>query len=150
MGMVCRKSEIIDVSKICSLLALAERDSKNANVFFFFVGPSRKGGKLPGVPNGDRGNWFVTTFIVCKWALWWACGLSSAVNEMTHVSWKRFRCLAMTKFSPNRDPWLSCNYARVNTPSRMGRYSRGVLRRYVSQNIVAITVTLRLNRFTLL
>ena len=34
--MVCRKSEIIDVSKICSLLALAERDSKNANVFFFF------------------------------------------------------------------------------------------------------------------
>ena len=33
--MVCRKSEIIDVSKICSLLALTERDSKNANVFIF-------------------------------------------------------------------------------------------------------------------
>ena len=58
MGMVCRKSEIIDVSKICSLLALAERDSKNANVFFFFLSVRReKGGKLPGVPNGDRGNW---------------------------------------------------------------------------------------------
>ena len=44
--MVCRKSEIIDVSKICSLLALAERDSKNAKVFFF-VGPSREGGHAP-------------------------------------------------------------------------------------------------------
>ena len=56
--MVCRKSEIIDVSKICSLLALAERDSKNANVFFFFLSVRReKGGMLLGVPNGDRGNW---------------------------------------------------------------------------------------------
>ena len=36
MGMVCRKSGISDVSKICRLLALAERDSKNATVFFFF------------------------------------------------------------------------------------------------------------------
>ena len=56
--MVCRKSEIIDVSKICSLLALAERDSKNATVFFFFLSVRReKGGMLPGVPNGDCGNW---------------------------------------------------------------------------------------------
>ena len=44
MGMVCRKSEIIDVSKICSLLALAERDSKNANVFFFFLSVRRQKG----------------------------------------------------------------------------------------------------------
>ena len=36
MGMVCRKSGISDVSKICRLLALAERDSKNATDFFFF------------------------------------------------------------------------------------------------------------------
>ena len=58
MGMVCRKSEISDVSKISSLLALAERDSKNANVFFFFLSVRReKGSMLPGAPNGDRGNW---------------------------------------------------------------------------------------------
>ena len=37
-------------------LALAERDYKKATVFFFLVGPSQKGSKLPGVPNG-RGNW---------------------------------------------------------------------------------------------
>ena len=55
--MVCRKSEIIDVSKICSLLGLAERDSNNANVFFFLSVRREKGGMLPGVPNGDRGNW---------------------------------------------------------------------------------------------
>ena len=47
MGMVCRKSEIIDVSKICSLLALAERDSKNANVFFFFCRSVAKRGASP-------------------------------------------------------------------------------------------------------
>ena len=41
--MVCRKSEIIDVSKICSLLALAERDSKNANAFFFLSVRREKG-----------------------------------------------------------------------------------------------------------
>ena len=34
MGIVCRKSKISDVSKICRLLALAERDSKNATIFF--------------------------------------------------------------------------------------------------------------------
>ena len=55
--MVCRKSEIIDVSKICSLLALAERDSKNATIFFFLSVRREKGGMLPGVPNGDCGNW---------------------------------------------------------------------------------------------
>ena len=32
----------------------------------------------------------------------------------------------------------------------MKKYYYGVLRRYVSQNIIAITGTLRLNRFTLL
>ena len=32
----------------------------------------------------------------------------------------------------------------------MGKYFFGVLRRYVSQNIIAITGTLRLNRLTLL
>ena len=35
MGMVCRKSKISDVSKICRLLALAERNSKNATVYFW-------------------------------------------------------------------------------------------------------------------
>ena len=41
------------------------------------------------------------------------------------------------------------------SPSKMGKYYSGeilfcgVLRRYVSQNIVAITGNLRLNRFTL-
>ena len=41
------------------------------------------------------------------------------------------------------------------SPSRMGKYYSGeilfcgVLRRYVSQNIVSITGNLRLNRFTL-
>ena len=37
-------------------LAIAQRVSKSAPVFSF-VGPSRKGGRLPGVLNGDRGNW---------------------------------------------------------------------------------------------
>ena len=56
--MVCRKSGISDVSKICRLLALAERDSKIATVFYYFLAVRReKGGMLPGVPNGDRGNW---------------------------------------------------------------------------------------------
>ena len=54
--MVCRKSKISDVSNICRLLALAERDSKNATVFFLSV-RREKGGMLPRVPNGDRGNW---------------------------------------------------------------------------------------------
>ena len=36
---------------------------------------------------------------------------------------------------------------KVNTPSRMRKYYCGVLRRFLSQNIVAITGTLRLNRF---
>ena len=39
---------------------------------------------------------------------------------------------------------------KVNTPSRMRKYYCGVLRRFLSQNIVAITGTLRLNRFNLL
>ena len=56
MGIVCRKSKISDVSKICRLLALAERDSKNATIFFLSV-RREKGGMLPGVPNGDRGDW---------------------------------------------------------------------------------------------
>ena len=56
MGIVCRKSGISDVSKICRLLALAERDSKNATIFFLSV-RREKGGMLPGVPNGDRGDW---------------------------------------------------------------------------------------------
>ena len=56
MGIVCRKSKISDVSKIYRLLALAERDSKNATVFFLSV-RREKGGMLPRVPNGDRGNW---------------------------------------------------------------------------------------------
>ena len=56
--MVCRKSGISDVSKICRLLALAERDSKIATLFYYFLAVRReKGGMLPGVPNGDRGNW---------------------------------------------------------------------------------------------
>ena len=55
---MCRKSEISDVSKICRSVALAERDSKIATVFFYFLAARReKGGMLPGVPNGDRGNW---------------------------------------------------------------------------------------------
>ena len=56
MGIVCTKSKISDVSKICRLLALAERDSKNATIFFLSV-RREKGGMLPGVPNGDRGDW---------------------------------------------------------------------------------------------
>ena len=43
MGMVCRKSEIGDVSKICRLLALAERDSKNATVSFFCRSVAKSG-----------------------------------------------------------------------------------------------------------
>ena len=43
MGMVCRKSEISDVSKICRLLAVAERDSKNATVSFFCRSVEKRG-----------------------------------------------------------------------------------------------------------
>ena len=39
---------------------------------------------------------------------------------------------------------------KANTPSGTRKYYCGVLRRYVSQNIVSITGTLPLNRFTLL
>ena len=44
MGTVCRKSEISDVSKICRLVALAERDSKIATVFFYFLAARREKG----------------------------------------------------------------------------------------------------------
>ena len=76
----------------------------------------------------------------------------SVMTEMTHVS------LALTEFSSNGGPLFSCNYARHagTSPSRMRNYYSGeilrvcgFLRRYVSQNIVAITGNVRLNRFTL-
>ena len=38
-------------------LALAERDSKSAGVFFFSRVFPKWSAMLPGVPSGDRGNW---------------------------------------------------------------------------------------------
>ena len=41
----------------------------------------------------------VKTFVVCKWVSWGACGLFSAMTEMTHVSWT---CV-----------WQWCNFPRI-------------------------------------
>ena len=48
----------------------------------------------------------VTTFIVCKWDLWWACGLFSAMNELTHVSFLRKLLGCLLRISPSgRNPY---------------------------------------------
>ena len=98
-------------------LALARLDSKDAGVSFCVCVCGHQLRRH--APNRSwRRPWklgirMVTTFVVCKWVSWWACGLFLAMNEMTYVSWLRFCCLAMMKFSPNRGPWFSCYYARV-------------------------------------
>ena len=77
-------------------------------------------------------------------------------------SWSRLGFLVMMQFSPNQGPWVSCIHTRVlkskypeelSTVDNVVRENiiageilfRGVLRQYVSQNIAAITGTLRLN-----
>ena len=67
-------------------------------------------------------------------------------------SWICFGFLAMIKFSPNQGPWFSWIHILVLKNKYPEEYSteilfRGVLRRYLSQNIDAITGTLWLNRF---
>ena len=80
-------------------------------------------------------------------------------------SWSHFGCLAMMSFSSNWGSWFFCKYTRVLKSKYPEEYSTvdnrekiekkyysgeilfcGVLKRYVSQNIDAITGTLRLNR----
>ena len=56
--------------------------------FFFFVFRTQKGGRDPS--RSLQRLWklvlrIVTTFIVCKWDLWWACGLFSVMIEVKHV-----------------------------------------------------------------
>ena len=68
-------------------LVLAERDSKNGVVSFFFCRWDLV--CRPPVRSEDRGNWgirIVATFTVCKWVSWWEYGIFSAMTEMTHVS----------------------------------------------------------------
>ena len=67
-------------------------------------------------------------------------------------SWTCFGFLAMMKFSPNQGPWFSCLHIRVLKSKYSGEYLtkiqfRGVLRRYLSQNIDTITGILWWNRF---
>ena len=71
--------------------AFAERESKNAlKKLFLCVYPSQIGGHAP--RRSQRRPWklgirIVTTFIVCKWVLWWACGLLLAMTEcLSHFS----------------------------------------------------------------
>ena len=69
-------------------------------------------------------------------------------------SWPRFGVLAMIKLSPNQGPWFSCIRMHVLGSKYYKEDSteilfRGVLRRYLSQNIDAITGTLWLNRFNI-
>ena len=66
-----------------------------ARLFFlkFFFRGHQFGGHAP--RRSYRRLWelgirMVTTFIVCKCDFWWACGLFSAMTELTHVSWWRF------------------------------------------------------------
>ena len=85
-------------------------DSKNATVFFS-VGPSRKGGMLSNIANGDRGNWGYESWRLSLYAN----GLVMSMRFIFGDDWND-ACklnLAMTWFSPNRGPWFSCNYARV-------------------------------------
>ena len=81
-------------------LALARLDSKDAGVSFFFLcvwAPTTTpcSQAFLAETRWKLGIRMVTTFVVCKWVSWWACGLFLAMNEMTYVSWLRFCCLAM-------------------------------------------------------
>ena len=56
--------------------------------FFFFTCPFRKVVQSP-KRSYRRLQWklgkrIMTTFIVCKWVLWWACSLFLAMTKMTH------------------------------------------------------------------
>ena len=56
--------------------------------FFFFVFGTQKGGRAP--RRSQRRPWklgirIVTTFILCKWDSWWACGLFSAMIKVVRV-----------------------------------------------------------------
>ena len=67
-------------------------------------------------------------------------------------SWTCFGFLAMMKFSPNQGPWFLCMHICVLKSKYPGEYLtkiqfHGMLRRYLSQNIDAITGTLWSNRF---
>ena len=79
-------------------------------------------------------------------------------------SWSRFSYLAVMQFSPNQGSWFSCIHIRVlksKSPEELSTVDNvareniiagetlGALRQNVSQNIAAITGTLRLNSYSL-
>ena len=119
-------------------------------VFVFFhvsvpKGSSASQAFLSKTVETGKKNRIMTTFIVCKWVLWWACSLFLTMTKMTHSVDHVLAVWQWCNFSPNWGPWFSCNYTCVLKSKYSG--SCFVVHRYVSQNIDAITGTLRLNEF---
>ena len=84
--------------------------------FFFFVFGTQKGGRAP--RRSQRRPWkmgirIVTTFILCKWDSWWACGLFSAMIKVVRVVDHVLAFCQWCNFSPNQGPWFSCLHTRV-------------------------------------
>ena len=125
------------------------------HAFIFLSIHPEKGGMLPGISSGDHRNW--------GWESWQVSYLYANESCDEHAVYFGRWLLWHIKVEHVFAVWRWCNFPRiealdflvimgvyykVNTPSRMRKYHCGVLRRYISQNIVAKTGILPSNRFT--
>ena len=90
--------------------------------FFFFVFRTQKGGRAPSC--SLQRLWklvirIVTTFIVCKWDLWWACGLFSVMIEVKHVVDHVLACSCFTLYKYLRYQWFNLQLLEATSTTRV-------------------------------
>ena len=90
--------------------------------FFFFVFRTQKGGRAPS--RSLQRLWklvirIVTTFIVCKWDLWWACGLFSVMIEVKHVVDHVLACSCFTLYKYLRYQWFNLQLLEATSTTRL-------------------------------
>ena len=126
-------------------------------LFFFFhvsvpKGSSASQAFLSKTVETGKKNRILTTFIVCKWVLWWACSLFLTMTKMTPSVDHVLAVWQWCNVSPNWGPWLSCNYTCVLKSKYSEEFSTldkvGCdLRKYYGRKILFCGASLRFSEY---
>ena len=120
------EKKYLDVNLAIDVLEKQVSENAGASLFFFFVvvccfffrvsvpkGSSASQAFLSKNVETRKKNRIMTTLIVCKWVMWWACSLFLTMTKMTHSVDHVLAVWQWCNFSPNWGPWFSCNYTCV-------------------------------------
>ena len=120
------EKKYLDVNLAIDVLEKQVSENAGASLFFFFVvvccfffrvsvpkGSSASQAFLSKNVETRKKNRIMTTLIVCKWVMWWACSLFLTMTKMTHSVDHVLAVWQWCNFSPNWGPWFLYNYTCV-------------------------------------